>query len=50
MKPLHALYALMIAFPLLYVAGALLERPGLSALALAWTATVCALLLRPQRR
>ncbi|MDP9379692.1 MAG: hypothetical protein M3Q29_05990 [Chloroflexota bacterium] len=50
MKPLHALCAIMLAFPLLYVTGAVLRGEGLSTVALLWTAAVCTLMLRPQRK
>lgn len=50
MKPLHALYAIMAAFPLLYVTGAVIGRTAPAILALAWVAVVCLLLLRPEKK
>ena len=47
MKPLTAMLLLMLAFPLLYLAGAAGRSEAGSALALALVAAVCVLLLRP---
>lgn len=50
MKPLRSLFALMLAFPLLYVAGAVLQSGVASILALILVAGVCFFLLAPERK
>ncbi len=48
MKQLRALFGLILAFPLLYVAGALLRSGTASILALVLVAGICCFLLVPE--
>ena len=50
MKPLRALFALMLAFPLLYIGGAVLRSDTISILALLLIVGVCLFLLMPERK
>ena len=49
MKLLWALFALMLAFPLLYLAGAVLRSRAVAIVALLLVAAVCFFLLTPER-
>ena len=50
MKPLRALFALMLAFPLLYVGGAVLSSTAVSIVALTLVGGTCVFLLIPERK
>jgi hypothetical protein len=50
MKPLRALFALMLAFPLLYLGAAVLDSTTVSTAALALVAGTCVFLLLPERK
>ena len=49
MKPLWGLFALMLAFPLLYLAGAVLRSRSVAIVALLLVAVVCFFFLIPER-
>ncbi len=50
MKPLRALFALILAFPLLYLGGAVLRNGAVSTAALILVAGICVFLLIPERK
>ncbi len=50
MKLRMSLLALMLAFPLLYLTGAVLQDGIASTLALVFVATICGWLLKPERK
>ena len=50
MKLRMALFGLLIAFPLLYVGGAVLRSGVISTIALLFVAGVCLVLLRAERK
>lgn len=50
MKLRMVLFALMIAFPLLYITGAVLQSDPISTIALVFVAGVCLFLLRSERK
>ncbi len=50
MKPKASLLALMVAFPLLYVSGAILRGGAASSLALLIVGAICVFLLWPEKK
>ncbi len=50
MKPLRALFALILAFPLLYLGAAVLGSAAVSTVALTLVAGTCVFLLIPERK